>query len=287
MGRQQTNTNMQTAPGQHISIRQLLCQLEQFDQDESIEAAIQKPEFQSLLCNIFHALSPQTKAAARKWIEPSDTSSGTTRGKSSVALAIIRKTTSTELPPEIESWFEDCKADVSLFWKACIIPTLSIGDSTVSIRAAVSSLYLGLQSLQLRRRQDHIVWRYYTLFLYDLALFIGNGQQKITEKLLGGLLHILNTSESIPDTIDHIKDNVLRWCGIGHRWEDENLLRDACLGKAASILSSAGICATSRSTGADQLGSKIRSHALEPFRWNLSVLQAVPREGIEEGGRVE
>jgi len=42
--RQQTNTNMQTAPGQHISIRQLLCQLEQFDQDESIEAAIQKPE---------------------------------------------------------------------------------------------------------------------------------------------------------------------------------------------------------------------------------------------------
>merc|ERR1712093_951428 len=202
MGRQQTNTNMQTAPGQHISIRQLLCQLEQFDQDESIEAAIQKPEFQSLLCNIFHALSPQTKAAARKWIEPSDTSSGTTRGKSSVALAIIRKTTSTELPPEIESWFEDCKADVSLFWKACIIPTLSIGDSTVSIRAAVSSLYLGLQSLQ----------------------------QKITEKLLGGLLHILNTSESIPDTIDHIKDNVLRWCGIGHRyWKLCGALDDGAL----------------------------------------------------------
>lgn len=187
-------------------------------------------QFQSLLCNIFHALSPQTKAAARKWIEPSDTSSGTTRGKSSVALAIIRKTTSTELPPEIESWFEDCKADVSLFWKACIIPTLSIGDSTVSIRAAVSSLYLGLQSLQLRRRQDHIVWRYYTLFLYDLALFIGNGQQKITEKLLGGLLHILNTSESIPDTIDHIKDNVLRWCGIGHRyWKLCGALDDGAL----------------------------------------------------------
>ncbi|PVH71252.1 hypothetical protein DL98DRAFT_577459 [Cadophora sp. DSE1049] len=253
------HTNMQIAPGQQISIRQLLCQLEKFDQDESIEAVMQKPESLPII-----RVERQERKVQSRW--------------------------QSYVKQQAPNFLQRSKAGL------------------IFVRRIV---YLGLQSLQLRRRWDHIMWRYYTLFFYDLALFIGNGQQRITAKLLGGLLHILNTSETITDDIDHIKGNVLGWCAIGHRywklcdalddgalfllppsadslWEDENLLSLASFDQAATILSEAGIRHTSRTIDADKLGSNIRSRALEPFRWNLSELQTVPHgEGIEKGGRAE
>jgi hypothetical protein len=74
------------------------------------------------------------------------------------------------------------------------------------------------------------VWRYYCLFFYDLALVVGNGQERITSKVLAGLLYTLKECDAITDDAETIEANLTSWCAAGQRyWRICKALDDGAL----------------------------------------------------------
>ncbi|KFY32086.1 hypothetical protein V493_00529 [Pseudogymnoascus sp. VKM F-4281 (FW-2241)] len=288
---------MTRAPKRQIYIRELLDTLNRYDASEPIDKLLEKPEFLSLLSEAFNGLRPESKAAAAKcFLDPSSRKPPT--GKRCAALAVIQEIGGIALPIEVSRLFDDCKNNPADFWTALTPRNVSIIRSTESISHIASSMYLRIQSLQISQKWDTVVWRYHVLFIYDLVLLIGNGQQRITKKLLRGLLQVLIGSGTICDDRETIETQLLHWCAAGRRywklcnalddgalfllpqqvsndvWENEDLLPPGQpFDKAINTLSTKGIRKTSSAIGADILGTKLRHHILEPFRWNLPALR--------------
>lgn len=133
-------------------------------------------------------------------------------------MAILCAINSVSLPEEVHELFSNCIHNPRSFWATLEFQAPLISESVVSVSIVASNIYLRIRRLRLRRKWDTIVWRYYALFFYDLALLIGDGQTRITKKLLGGLLHVLKTSQSITDDAEAIEANLLAWCAAGHRY---------------------------------------------------------------------
>ena len=185
-------------------------------------------KFLSLLGHIFNGLSPESKSAARKWLQPLEASKRSSEDKPSPALATILQVESITLPPKVQHLFDDCKQKPSSFWNT--LATNATFEPADPITTVASNVYIGIQSLWLRREWDTIVWRYYVLFFYDLALLIGNGQTRVTKKLLQGLVRILRASQFITDDAEVIETNLLDWCAFGHKyWKICNTLDNGAL----------------------------------------------------------
>lgn len=236
---------MTTAPKRQISIRELLDTLNKYDASEPIDKLLEKPEvinmaarthqmltgseFLTLLSDAYNALLPESKAAAAKcFLDPS--SRKPPNGKRCAALAVIQEIDGIALPVEVSRVFDDCKNNPADFWTALPPRTVSIIGSTESISHIASSMYLRIQSLQISQKWDTVVWRYHVLFIYDLVLLIGNGQQRITKKLLRGLLQVLIGSGTVCDDWETIETQLLHWCAAGRRyWKLCNALDDGAL----------------------------------------------------------
>jgi hypothetical protein len=230
----QSMNAMNTTSKQQISVKELSRRLDKYDDDnETIEALLKKADvsnvthrwlkiadslkFQSFLSDVFNGFSPESKRAARELIKSSDRTNGPTK-RDRPWLAVVREINSCGLPVEVNEFFNECMKDARAFWYSfdSVAPFISRSSSPLTI--AASNAYLGISKLQRQRKRDTIVWRYYCLFFYDLAIVVGNGQERITSKVLEELLYTLKESDAIADDAETIKANLTSWCAAGQRY---------------------------------------------------------------------
>ena len=172
-----------------------------------------------------NSLPSKSRLAARKLF--SRTSSDPKQiPKPNYYLTEILKIKDITLPQEIEHIFNLCKKEPHEFWKSAGArldiewrpwePTVVRGYDIVV--DTISQAYLGLQALSKRRAWDTVVWRFFTLFFYELALLIGNGATLLTSNLCDRLLQIIAASSTIKDDSISIRQNLERWTAVGSRY---------------------------------------------------------------------
>jgi len=182
-------------------------------------------EIATLLSTAFDSLPSKSKRAARKlFIRTKDDSRKKPKGN--FYLKTILQIKEITLPVEIHQMLVACKAKPSDFWNSTA-PGLDVkqitGESRCCITdsnhlSAIAQAYLDLKGLGASRKWNTIVWRFYTLFFYELAILAGNGGVNLTTIFIDRLLKILNASSIVNDDCETIKENLSKWTAAGSRY---------------------------------------------------------------------
>ena len=179
----------------------------------------------TLLVKVVNSLPPKSRATARKLFSRK-TNNSKKNATTNHYLNEILKVENITLPEEIDAIFNTCKEKPREFWKFLGLrldikwrpweASQSLGG--FNLVDAASQAYLGLQGFSKHRAWDTVVWRFFTLFFYELALLIGNGATLLTSKLCDRLLHIITASSKIKDDPHSIRRNLGRWTAVGSRY---------------------------------------------------------------------
>ncbi|KAH8593138.1 hypothetical protein B0O99DRAFT_628191 [Bisporella sp. PMI_857] len=295
------------------TVAEIRSQLRLCDENLTVEKLFEEPTVVALLTRIFESLTPESKDIVRDLFSRA-TNGSETRSRSPIPQEVKTKRRKTQhyltaileikvvaLPAEVNEQFIACKRNPSAFWRrghqmdsksATRDLRQYMADSNIDI--AIAQAYLSVKKLSIQRKWDTIVWRFYTLFFYELALLLGNGGVRLTKNLLNRLLKVISAASGISDDNETIATNLRKWTAVGFRyyklstslgagalfllphlpditWEDNSLIGETY--KAAiSHLISCKICELSESLGANDVAIKIRAAALEPFQWNIEKL---------------
>jgi hypothetical protein len=171
------------------------------------------------LRKVFDSLPPKSKLAVRQVFNPK-TKDPNEKTVPNWYLTGILQVKTIALPEEVHDVFKKCKAKPSEFWIS--VGLRSTGeiyrpqDSYLVI--ALSQVYLGIKSFAIKRTWDTIIWRFYTLFLYELALLIADGGVHITNNIIEQLFVIITASPAINDDSETIRENLRKWTSTGCRY---------------------------------------------------------------------
>ncbi|KAH8587338.1 hypothetical protein B0O99DRAFT_694610 [Bisporella sp. PMI_857] len=277
-----------------ITVAEIISQLSLCDKTLTVEELVGKPGIISLLSKAFNSLTPKSKTAVQNLFSRA-TNGSKKKAKKNHYLKTILQTGKIALPAEVNEQFAACKENPSVFWNRghWLHSKSATQDSRQhTIHVAVAQAYLGVKELSIQRKWDTIVWRFYTLFFYELALLLGDGGVQLTATLFDRLLEVLTASSRISDNSETITKNLNKWFTAGSKyskfcdslgagalfllphltdntWEDKSMT-GMTYEKAIDHLINCEIRELSDSLGANNVATKIRAAALEPFRWNVN-----------------
>lgn len=84
-------------------------------------------------------------------------------------------------------------------------------------------MYMGMKKLETRRHSDTIIWRYFTLFFYDLVRMIGDGRKYLVSALQGKLVHVIKSSHFMAiqeSNTSTIQADLKRWASVGSKYDN-------------------------------------------------------------------
>ena len=135
--------------------------------------------------------------------------------KEPFALKAIRKSAAAKLPSEVESYFQQCKQDHTMFWTIHTTGLDIQSHHSKSLINMLSAIYTHTDNLQKNQTWSVIVWRFLVLFFYDLKMLLSSTY--LTSKDEKDLIQLLQTSRAIEDT-NAIESNIVRWISSGARY---------------------------------------------------------------------
>lgn len=85
-----------------------------------------------------------------------------------------------------------------------------------------------MKRLETQRQSGTIIWRYFTLFFYDLMNMVGDGRKYMVETLQDELVQLINNSGVMKNSAGIIRKDLKRWANAGSKYD--NLARRLGIG---------------------------------------------------------
>jgi len=176
------------------------------------------------IADIFNSVPARTKTAMRKIVRNSSRGSSSAKiGEEShsaparEAIRAIDRITSIALPRPVASIYEGWQQEPLSFWRSQGFCVEKTEDNHMF------QVYMGMKKLETQRHSDTIIWRYFTLFFYDLVRLIGDGRKYLVSALQDRLVHAINSSNlmAIHDsTANTIQADLKRWASVGSKYDN-------------------------------------------------------------------
>ena len=127
------------------------------------------------------------------------------------ALRAISQIKGIGLPSSLTTIYDEwCKHPAS-FWD-------SRGFSIKS--GNLSHLYKDMKQLETQRQSSTILWRFFTLFFFDLMRLIGDGRKYLVETLQQKVVDAIDTFGLMQDAAGIIQGDLKRWASAGFRYHN-------------------------------------------------------------------
>lgn len=125
------------------------------------------------------------------------------------ALRSIRRTKNIALPAPLTIIYEKWQRDPSTFWNS---QGFDIGSRNMF------QVYRGMKQLETQRHSGTIIWRYFTLFFYDLMCLLGDGRKYLVETLQDKLVCAIDVSGLVNASKNTIQRDLKRWASAGSKY---------------------------------------------------------------------
>ncbi|RDW72826.1 hypothetical protein BP6252_06733 [Coleophoma cylindrospora] len=245
-----------------------------------VDELFQNSTFTSQIRDVVNLWPEKSKKTARKILQQSGRLERRSL-PSEEALRAIRRTKDIDLPATLTIIYEKWQRDPSTFWNS---QGLEIGSRNIY------QVYRGMKQLETQRHSGTIIWRYFTMFFYDLMGLLGDGRKYLVETLQDKLVNMIDVSGLVNASKITIQKDIKRWASAGSKycniarvlgngalillphdvtdniWENRLPMKGACFEEAMDHLTGLGIREVSKRIGADDLGRDIREVIIRPFR---------------------
>lgn len=144
------------------------------------------------------------------------------------ALRSIRRIDSIALPASLSIVYKKWQQEPSSFWNS----------QGFEIRSKnIYQVYRGMKQLETQRHSGTIIWRFFTMFFYDLMGLLGDGRKYLVETLQDKIVHAIDASGFVNTTQLTIQRDLKRWASAGSKYS--NIVEK--LGDGALILLPHGV----------------------------------------------
>ncbi|KFZ17633.1 hypothetical protein V501_01619, partial [Pseudogymnoascus sp. VKM F-4519 (FW-2642)] len=152
------------------TVGDIINDLQSYGSHVAISELLQNKAFTARLTGVIKSLPDKSKKTVRGIIlrDPKKARAFSACSRpSEEALRAIYKVKKIALPASVNVAYQNWKDQPETFWNS---QGFCIGDGTIL------QIYEGMKQLETQRQSGTIVWRYFTLFFYDLMHLIGEGK---------------------------------------------------------------------------------------------------------------